>query len=48
MKKGFKDASKYSGDIICPHCGGIRINKFGKRNNKQRYIKSIYNRRKIN
>ena len=37
-KRSRKDLSKYKGDIVCPHCGGIRINKFGKRGNKQKYI----------
>ena len=38
MCKGLKDVSKYKGDIVCPCCGSIRINKFCKQNNKQRYI----------
>lgn len=37
-KRSKKDISKYKGDIVCPYCGGIRINKFGKRGNKQKYI----------
>ena len=38
MTRALKDISKYKGDIVCHSCGSIRINKFGKRNNKQKYI----------
>ena len=37
-RRNYKDPSKYSGDIICPCCGGVRINKTGRQNSNQRYL----------